>query len=160
MSCLFLGAAVHKIRKSQDFYDLLDAYRLLPENRVRPATWLLIVAEAVTGLGVLVAPVRSPSLGLAITLLVAYSLAIGLNLWRGNTDIDCGCPGLGVYRRLSGWLLLRNGLLVAACALSLLPANDRDLGWLDWGAVILTVVAGASAYLYLDYRLATEFEQD
>jgi len=104
---------------------------VLPEplaNALARVLWLLEGGVAVA----LVVPDwgRFGALGAGL-LLVGYSIAIGTNLLRGRRDIDCGCLGPAQRQPLSGWLLVRNTLLLAGAVAAALPAGARPLHWLD-----------------------------
>ena len=43
--------------------------------------------------------------GLGAALLFVYAAGISINLYRGRSDIDCGCGGPESAQRLSGWLI-------------------------------------------------------
>ena len=73
---------------------------------------------------------------LAAALLVSYALAIGINLLRGRTSIDCGCLGAGQRNRIGGWMVIRNLGLVAATLAAALPTTGRSLTSLD----VVTIV--------------------
>jgi hypothetical protein len=74
----------------------------------------------------------APWAGLAACgLLLLYGLAIGINLLRGRSEIDCGCLGPAGRQSLSSWLLARNSLLALGAALSSLPLSDRSLHAID-----------------------------
>ena len=135
---LLLSASVHKFVDRQRFKGILAAYRLIPAL----ALPLLVVAvpllELVLGLAWLSSTQLNFVAPVTALLLAVYTLAIGINLLRGNVDIDCGCGFAGHsdnstgYQRLSSGLLLRNGLLMALALATLLPANDRVLGIWDY----------------------------
>jgi hypothetical protein len=78
-------------------------------------------------------------------LLVLFTGAIGINLMRGRTDIDCGCFGPALRQQLSGWLLLRNLFLMILATTLLLPENGRQIEPLD----LATIVLGAATMVIL-----------
>ena len=49
----------------------------------------------------------------AAILLGLFSVAIGINLARGRSHIDCGCFQSALRQQLSISLLVRNGFLIA-----------------------------------------------
>jgi len=54
-----------------------------------------------------------------------------VNLIRGRRDIDCGCAGPAAQMPLSGALVVRNALLVAAAIAAAAPLQTRPLGAID-----------------------------
>lgn len=113
---LFLRAAWHKLRHATAFGAELRAYRLLPENLLMPATLLLGLAEIVAAF----------SLHVAVPLLLLYTLAMGINIYRGNTRIDCGCGGwLSPRKQLDRNLVFRNLALAMLAMLALTISPDH-----------------------------------
>ena len=143
---VFGAAAFHKLRAPREFGAVLRDYRVLPASLVEVSAALVICAEAFVALGIWWVAVREWAAVVAVTLLVAYSVAIGLNLWRGRREIDCGCSFGAAGQPLSRALLVRNALLVLPCAVGGLP----DSGALD--GLGLLVACFAAAVLGLCYQ--------
>ena len=80
----------------------------------------------------------------AAALIALYAAAIGINLWRGRRDIDCGCAGPDQAQPLRPVLLLRNSVLVGLALLASTLPMARDLGFFDG---FVTVAASAVALL-------------
>jgi hypothetical protein len=97
---------------------------------------------------------RAPGPLLAAGLLAVYTGAIAINLARGRRDIDCGCAGPALREPLSGWLLGRNGILLAAALACLVPLRPRPLVWVDALTVTGAVAALAAFYGALDRLVA------
>ena len=111
---ILLLAAAHKARHYLEFGGILKQYRLLPDYLAPLAAPLIIALEATAGLALLVPATLLPQATAALMaalLLCLYTGAIAINLARGHTAIDCGCGGASTP--LSGWLVIRNGLLLA-----------------------------------------------
>lgn len=135
LALLFLGSASYKRTAPRRFAAQLEAYRLLPERFSAGFAAGLPWLEIVTALLLLPAATRTPGAVLALSLLLAYALAMAINLLRGRHGIDCGCGGDA--QPLSWSLVLRNALLAVSAALLLLPAATRPLHASD------AIVAGA-----------------
>ncbi|KAI2674675.1 MauE/DoxX family redox-associated membrane protein, partial [Pseudomonas sp. TNT3] len=82
-----------------------------------------------------------------------YAAAIGINLWRGRRDIDCGCAGPDQVQPLRPVLLLRNSVLVGLALLASVAPIVRDLNVFDGfvtlfaSAVALLIYAAADGLL-------------
>lgn len=140
----------HKLRSFARFKASLAAYGLLPELFVPAAAALLVVLE-VAAIVCLVLP-QTLALNLAFGLLMLYTAAIAVNLLRGNTAIDCGCGDTPTP--LSGWLLLRNGVLLVLAG-SLTP-TDIEPGFAGWGLVAVLVAALVTFYLIIEQLLVNQ----
>jgi hypothetical protein len=149
LALLFGAAAVHKLRAPADFRDALAGYRLVPVRATGVVAIALALVEVATaaafGLALpgVVAPVA------AVSLLCVYSAAIGVNLARGRSDIDCGCGGTATHQPLSPGLLVRNAVLAAGALLCLRSVDPRPLVWVD-GVTVL----GATGVLVAVYGSA------
>ncbi len=151
LAIVFLGGAWQKLRDMDGFVMAVEQYRLLPAPWAPPVAWALLLAEACAGLLLLPLATRATGAVLALAVLAAVTLSVAVNLLRGRQDIDCGCGGPEGGQHLSWGLVLRNGMLSLAAALSRLAEAPRDLVWLDG----LTVVAGTLA-LYGLYAAANQ----
>jgi uncharacterized membrane protein YphA (DoxX/SURF4 family) len=110
---VFASAALHKGRDLDAFAAAVAAHRLVPEATVGALARALALCEIAAAVGLLV-PASTPlAAGVAGALLALYTGAIAINLARGRRAIDCGCGGPARVP-LSGWLVARNALLVAA----------------------------------------------
>ncbi len=120
---------------------------------VTPAAWMIPALEALAALGLLLSATRAGAALLMAVLLATFSAAIAINLARGRREIDCGCFGPALRQTLSGWLLARNAMLLAAAAVLAAPAGVRPLGFADFvtigfGAATLMVLYASMNYLF------------
>jgi hypothetical protein len=151
LALILLGAAWHKLSEPNMFLSALAAYRLLPQGLLDVAARGIPLLEIALGAGLLVPATRSVALvGVALLMLV-YALAIGINLARGRSYIDCGCGGAA--HPLSWGLVVRNGVLAAAALAASGATMDRPLDWLDAVTVVLGVLAFFVTYLMADELL-------
>lgn len=142
IAVLLASAATHKVRAPARFRKQLADYQLLPEALVRPSARLIPMLELAIAFALLV-PVSRPCAALgAAGLLAMYAAAIGINLWRGRRDIDCGCAGPDQAQPLRPVLLLRNSVLVALALLASVAPIVRDMTVFD-GFVTLASAAVA-----------------
>jgi hypothetical protein len=145
-ACLVLAfvlaaAALHKARDMVRFGAAIEAYGLLPAPLVPAVARALPVLELALACGLLVPALRAQAGAGAAALLGVYTLAIAVNLARGRSAIDCGCGDPDQRQPLSGWLLLRNGMLVGGAFLAGAPQAARTLGWLDWAVALPAAAA-------------------
>jgi len=154
MSLLFGAAAVQKMRLPQAFRSAVADYRIIPAKYSGLVSKSVIMAEMVAALLVLIAPARHAGLILMAGLLLLYATAIGVNLYRGRRDLDCGCGGQASSHKISGWLVLRNLLLLGLVLLALAPSAPRPLNWLDLLTVTFGIPVASGLYLGVNQLLA------
>jgi len=155
LAALFGWAALHKARDVHAFADTVRDYRLLPRRWAPAATTGLIATETAIAATLLI-PSAAVAAGTAAALLLCgYSAAIGWNLARGRRHIDCGCLGPGRRQPLSGWLLVRNALLIAVSLIAALPIGTRAVGWIDAVSIAGGLAAVALLFASAD-QLAAE----
>ena len=145
LAAVFVSSAIAKLRDLTAFRDAAENYRIVPRWIAAAMTGIVPPAEIAGAAGILLAPTRAVSALLLIALLGLFTAAIGVNLARGRRDIDCGCFGPALRQGLSGWLLVRNGILVAFAVALLLPAGGRRIGAFD----VITILFGAAALVML-----------
>lgn len=139
--CVFARAAMHKATDLTMFTHTMGGYRLLPAGLLTPAALGLLLLEVAVILGLIIPATRPFAAGVALVLLAVYAAAIAVNLWRGNTHIDCGCGGAG--QGLSWYLVARNAVLGVLCLVamaSLLPVEMTTVAWLSAAAGILSAI--------------------
>ncbi|MEX2334920.1 MAG: MauE/DoxX family redox-associated membrane protein [Pseudohongiella sp.] len=144
LALLFLLAARHKISAHRRFEAQLAAYRLLPDALISPAARVLPWLEIAVAIRLLFAVTRPVGAVLAATLLAVYALAMGINLSRGRSQIDCGCGD--TPQSLSGLLVLRNCVLAIGALMLLAPVAARPLNILDMVFAVLFVAACSLSY--------------
>ena len=125
LAVLWLCAALDKSRGREKFQQVLENYKLLPSVLVPPVALIIPPLEFLLALGLIAPPTHSIAAALSAALLLAYAMAIGVNLLRGRIHIDCGCS-LGKKRAISWWLVLRNCVLASFAVALLLPLGERQ----------------------------------
>jgi len=147
---LFLLAAVHKLSRAKEFRATLEDYQVMPLPLVGPAARVVPIVELLLGGSWLLSYYQLSITAIAsATLLLVYTLAIGINLYRGRIHIDCGCHfgSKGDSEQfLSGGLVIRNLLLVALVLTALLPISERVLGFSDY--TIVAAILLAASFLF------------
>ena len=147
LGLMFLFAAAHKLGARARFRAVLADFRVLPPALVPLASLLIPALETGIGLGWLAASAAPVVPVATVALLLSYTAGIGVNLHRGRVHISCGCGfgrAAGGDDTLSAGLVIRNGFLVAAAAVALLPTQARSLGMVDYllagSALVVCVV--------------------
>jgi hypothetical protein len=151
LALILFVAAWHKLSEPAVFAGALDAYQLMPTRTVELVSRGLPLVEVAVGLAVLAPPTRSPALVALASLMGIYACAIGINLWRGRHQIDCGCGGAA--HPLSWGLVARNAVLVAAALAVAGPTSGRRLEWLDGAMLLLGTLAFFGLYQMADELL-------
>lgn len=142
---VFLQAALAKLRHRELLAGVIANYRLLSPALTGPAALLLPPAELVVSLGLLLGGTWQPvqfvaALG-AIALLLVFAAAMGINIARGRSHIDCGC-GRSQLRQPLSWLLVWRNLALAALLTPLLAPLDLPA---PTGADLAIALAGGLA---------------
>lgn len=156
LSCVFVTSGFHKCQAPAEFATTLRNYKILPEALIRQCVYLLPVAEIMTGVALLIPAVTRLAALAAGALLIAYMLAIGVNLLRGRRNIDCGCGGPQQKQAISEWMIARNGLLLFLAVLAGAPVQPRPLLWFDWTVIVLAVVTGCLFYHIINQLLVNK----
>ena len=132
LGAIFLQAGIQKLRHYAEWEGVVGNYRVLPFRLVRafsrsvPVIELGLTAALWFGQGSMATAGAAGSAAAAI-LLGLFSVAIGINLARGRSHIDCGCFQSALRQQLSISLLVRNGFLIALALLALVSAETRPL---------------------------------
>jgi hypothetical protein len=154
VAVILASAATHKLRAPARFANQLEDYQLLPPGLVRPVSRVLPWLEAALAFALLVPASRHLAALGAAALLAGYALAIGINLWRGRRDIDCGCAGPEQAQPIRPVLLARNAALVSLALVASLTPLGRDLGVFDSFVVIAASTVALLLYVAADGLLA------
>jgi uncharacterized membrane protein YphA (DoxX/SURF4 family) len=152
LGLLFGFASWHKVRDPAAFTHVLDDYDLLPASLNKMLVWLIAGTEA--GCAVALLAGQAKAAPVACTLLLAYTGAIGIKLAQGKRDIECGCSGPARKQLLSGWLLVRNGILLCGTLILFVPIQTRSLGWVDVAQILFAVVTATLLYGAAEQMLA------
>lgn len=151
LAALWLQAAQHKLRDRLRFGANLDAYRLSPATMTPLLTRVIPLVELSLAVTLLVPSVWIYTAPTSAAVLTLYGAAIGINLLRGRTHIDCGCGD--VPQLVSSALLWRNGMLVLASLILLVPtAASLTL------TAFFTATLGAALFILTYWSLTLTLE--
>lgn len=90
LGIFFVVAALPKIADPPGFAHMIYNYRLVPGSLVNSMALAMPWLELLLGLALITGIWQRTAASLVAALLVVFTVAIGLNLLRGN-PIDCGC---------------------------------------------------------------------
>jgi uncharacterized membrane protein YphA (DoxX/SURF4 family) len=118
---LFLSAGLAKLADRSNFEFAVGRYGLLSPRFVRPAALSLPVLELAAG-ALLILGLGLVYASVAVTAaLVVFTVAIGINLARGES-FDCGCRAGGAPRKIGAGVLLRNVVVAAMAVVAAIKA--------------------------------------
>lgn len=142
---VFLTASIGKMRHLTIFGGVVANYRLLPESLEAPIAYALPPLEGILGVALLAGIASFWTQAVAALLLVVFACAIGINLRRGRTHIDCGCFQSTLKQPLTWSLVLRNIVLALMLGVAaLFVEGTRNLA-----ATLDGVLAGAVLFVIL-----------
>lgn len=137
---VFLAAALPKLRRAALFATTVADYRIVPTRLARATAFALIVTESFLAFAFLSGWLTAVSFPMAAAALIAFSLAVAINVRRGR-DVPCGCFG-SPQEPISKRSLVRLAALGAAlCALVLLTASG-GVGTVTLESVLAEGAAG------------------
>lgn len=158
LGLMFIVAAYHKLSEAAQFRVTLLEYQVMPEALVAPTSRIIPIVELLLGGAWLIGYYSQGLTAVASALLLGiYALAIGINIARGRVHFDCGCGFGGSSENeqyLSGGLILRNLLLIAAALITLLPAGTREFGAGDYLTLVAVILAGGLLFAAANQLLA------
>jgi uncharacterized membrane protein YphA (DoxX/SURF4 family) len=153
LAAIFGVSGVLKFRDLALFEASVSNYRLLPPWMERPFAYLVPAVESTCAAGVLISAARAESATALAFLVGLFTAAIGINLARGRTNIDCGCFGPALRQELSGWLLLRNACLIVLALTAAMPEGARPLQRLDGVTIASSAATLTIVYMSANYAI-------
>jgi hypothetical protein len=158
LALLLFAASLHKFAARDQFTQTLARYALLPASMLRPVSILMPVIELSAASLLLLPSMRLFGAVLAAALFLLYACAIGINLLRGRTEFDCGCgwgaAGGEKASTLSGWLIVRNTLLILLASLPALSGGNGSMSWVATGNAAAAGLVFALLWVAADQLLA------
>jgi hypothetical protein len=153
LATIFVLAAAPKIQRPRVFEQAIRDYRLVREGWVTSAARLTPALELATA-GLLVTSAGLEyGAGLALVILIAFAIAVSINLARGSL-IDCGCAG-GIIAKPISWGLVCADLLLVSAAAFVLVAEVGGLPMREVGNVrALAPLIGTGILLGMSWHAA------
>lgn len=124
---LFIVAGVSKLSDRHGLETAIRNYRVLTPSLVRPVARFLPWAELFAGAALLLGIFLGVAVLLAAGALMAFSVAIAINLGRGR-KVSCGCFGPGASEQISFFMLVRN-LALAVSLIIVWRSPPTTLAW-------------------------------
>ena len=126
LGVIFIAASWHKILDPDSFARSIYNYQVLPATWINGLAIFLPWLELVAGLALILVPaLRRGANLLILVLLIAFTSAIALNLYRG-VDISCGCFSKdGKGQRIGSQKIAENSGMIAASAFLLFAEARR-----------------------------------
>lgn len=94
IGALFFSSGLMKIRDLPGFASVVASYRLLPLDAAFPTARILCLGQILLGLWLFSGQYPRSACYVAAMLLALFSWAMGVNVIRGRTNLNCGClPG-------------------------------------------------------------------
>ena len=104
LAAVFIADSIPKIMVPHDFATIMFHYQMLPHSLINLAAIFLPWLEFIVGICLIVAPpLRQGCAILLLIMLIVFTTAIGINLYRG-IDITCGCFSVSSEGKHIGWL--------------------------------------------------------
>ncbi len=163
LSIVFFVSAIDKVRQFQQFTTTITAYRLLPENWSKSLALAIMGTEFSVSMLLFMGWQSQIAAFVSIFMLLIFSIAMGINLIRGRTDLSCGCSGEKHTQKISLGLVGRNiALSIAAASILVwgggLIALDNHPFWdivsgTEQLLPIALVLVGASCLIVLFLQL-------
>ncbi|MGD1955534.1 MAG: MauE/DoxX family redox-associated membrane protein [Sphingomonadales bacterium] len=157
---LFVSSAAHKLFGFSTFARQVADYQLVPPVLATPGAVIVLALELTCILLLVIMPVYG--VATAAGLLLLYATAMGSNLVRGRTHIDCGCFARPQATGFISWAMVaRNTMMAVICGVASIAAPidwavAAGFGWFDWVGLASALVAGIFLYQSGDQLLALE----
>jgi len=153
LALVLVTAAIPKFKKADEFVGIIANYRLLPDAWVTPFARVLPMIEVLCAVGLLVPILRIGAGWMAAGLFMLFALALGVNIGRGRTHIDCGCVRRPTSRSRIGMFHVLRALALAGVALyvAVVPLNVSSVSIAS--AALGLAAAGMLVLMYMSADL-------
>ena len=130
LAALFLVSGIAKVLRIADFREAVAGYNLVASSMVGPIATAVPAMELTIGMAFVIGAQRLVVALLAGTMVLVFTMAVVVNLWRGRR-IDCGCYGISRERR-TGWpTVSRNVMFLIATLCLVVIARSQSPTALD-----------------------------
>ena len=126
IAVLLMAAGVSKLVNLQTFVQVVRDFRLLPEKLVKSVGLMIPIIEVIISLLLILGLLQPWTLITASCFFIMFGVAVAINLFRGRSNISCGCFGRGRNHRLTWGLVLRNVLLAGLAVVAAIAPTTSD----------------------------------
>lgn len=116
LAFVFLASAIPKIRNPRSFLDTVSAYGVVPHRAAAATAAVVVASELFAAICLVFGWIVWAALAVVMFALLAFAIAIGLNLSRGKA-ITCGCFGES-SEQISSRSPARLGMMMATAILA------------------------------------------
>lgn len=109
---ILILSVIDKIKNWNKNSTKMEAYRILDKKLIKPFNLLFLVTEIYLSVNFIFMKADIWDIAIFIMLMGIYTLAISINLYRGNVRISCGCGGVLESNQLTSFLVYRNLVLI------------------------------------------------
>lgn len=152
VAILLLSSVVEKLLDWKKSMNKISDYKIIPKKLNGAIFFIGTIVETYLGIKLVVNQFSLVDCLLYSTLLITYSGAIAINLYRGHIRISCGCGGVLESSELSWKHLLRNFLLIMFGVISYFNKTSVNIFTLEF---IIYMLTGAN--LVILYGVIKEF---
>jgi hypothetical protein len=127
VAAVFLAAGIPKILHPEGFALAIFRYQLVPHGAINLMAVYLPWLEVIAALALLLVPRLRAAAGVVIlALLLVFTAAMGINIYRG-IDISCGCFSVNPDVSRLSWLnLARNGVLMVLTVFAMMAGGKGE----------------------------------
>ncbi|MBL5772794.1 MauE/DoxX family redox-associated membrane protein [Heyndrickxia sporothermodurans] len=111
MGLIFLTSSIDKILKYKEFILDIQNYKIVPKNLEKIFAIIMIISQLFCAFNFIFNQMKYINLGIALTLMFCFTIAIIINLFRNN-KINCGCGGVVGDKQISWSTVARNLVLI------------------------------------------------
>ena len=145
LATVFLIAGTMKLKRPSQFVVALRNYELIPSALSAPVALMVVAIELFVAFSFLSGWAFDVSVPVATLLLLAFEVAVGVNLRRGRV-VPCGCFG-SVSERISVRTLARIGLLLIA-VIGLIAVRISNPARLNIASLITEGIGGLEQLVF------------
>ncbi|MYL43941.1 MauE/DoxX family redox-associated membrane protein [Virgibacillus salexigens] len=111
LGIVFLTSSIDKIFKYKEFIIDIQNYKILPSKSEKVFAIVVILSQLFCAFNFIFYQMNYINLGIALTLILCFTIAIIINLFRNN-KINCGCGGIVGDKQISWSTIARNFFLI------------------------------------------------
>lgn len=146
LAILLLTSAYDKSKNYHHAISSIKGYQLIPEKWNKLVLIIGVILEFYIGVSLLIENYSFLPFFFFSVMMITYTVAIFLNLYKGNTAISCGCGGVLESEELSYNHLLRNFSLIVISYFVYKYSNQLKVEWAQ--SVFMFLIASSFVIFY------------